>query len=89
MSMVTYITGFRPPDEAWRKMKAVWDACLEAGVEVPPEVAVFFGHGRPDPAGVEVPIPARAWKDGMRQGFEIDVADIPAGMSVIRFYNSW
>lgn len=54
MGMSTHVVGFIPPDEKWQKMKAVWDACRAAGVEVPEDVCDFFEGGEPDPAGVEV-----------------------------------
>lgn len=94
MSMSTWIEAFKPPGEKWARMRAVWDACMEAGVEVPPEVDGYFEGMAPDPAGVEIQdfrnSPAvSGWKDGMRQGFEVDVTKLPKDVTVIRFYNSW
>lgn len=42
MSMNTRIYGVIPPDAKWKKMKAVWDACDAANMEVPEEVLNFF-----------------------------------------------
>jgi len=89
MSMSTHVTGFTPPDERWQQMKAAWDACASAGVQVPEAVAEFFGYVPPDPAGVETDLPLREWKSASREGYELDLADIPAGVRTIRFYNSW
>ncbi len=89
MSMSTHVTGFAPAGEEWRKMKVVWDACGAAGIAVPDEVAEFFGGEEPDPAGVEVELPLRKWNSEMGQGYELDVAGIPAHVKTIRFYNSW
>jgi hypothetical protein len=89
MSMSTHVKGFTPPDEEWQKMKAVWDACTTAGVPVPDEVGRFFGWEAPDPAGLETELLFRKWKSGMREGYELDVADIPAHVRTIRFWNSW
>lgn len=90
MSMSTHVTGFAPPDEQWQKMKAIWDACEAAGVPAPQQVVAFFGALPPDPAGVEVDLPAREWNGGEEgAGYEIDVADIPPQVKTIRFYNSW
>jgi hypothetical protein len=87
----THVVGIRPPDERWRQMKSVWDACKEAGVPVPGEVQEFFDWMEPDPSGVEVPLDtvARKWRAEMQDGFEIDVAAIPAGIKTIRFYNNY
>jgi len=42
----TEIYAIKPPSEqdldATRKMKAVWDACVEAGVPVSEKVTAFF-----------------------------------------------
>lgn len=87
--MSTRVTAFAPPGEEWRQMKAVWDACEAAHVPVPVQVASFFGGECPDPAGVEVEIPAREYHADMEAGYEIDVADIPPQAAIIRFANSW
>lgn len=89
MSMSTHVAGFIPPDETWQKMKAAWGACCTAGVPVPDEVCDFFAGEDPDPSGVETDLPVRSWREGMRQGFELDVADIPPHVKVIRFWNAW
>lgn len=90
MSMATEVTGFAPPDERWTEMKAVWDACCAARVPVPDAVLDFFGDEAPDSAGVTVKLPLREWKGGLRgAGYELDVADIPAHVKTIRFFNSW
>ena len=93
MSMSTHVKGFRPPDEKWKKMKAAWDACDAAGIEVPMEVLDFFGHVAPDPLGIEVEVevsPAcRRYKADMRDGFEVDINKLPPGLNILRFYNSY
>jgi hypothetical protein len=89
MGMSTHVTGFAPPDERWVKMKAIWDACGAAGIDVPDEVDGFFGGEAPDPAGVEVELTLRKWRDGEREGYELDVSAIPPQVKTIRFYNSW
>ena len=89
MSMSTHVIGFVPPDERWQAMKAVWDACKATGIGVPAEVEIFFDGEDPDPAGQEVPLPAREWSDQSREGYELDVAAIPSQVRTIRFYNSW
>lgn len=88
MSMSTGIFGLKPPDETWKKMKAIWDACKTAGIEPPDEVAEFFEE-EPDEKGQQAEIPHSEWSDDYRSGIEIEVAKIPKGVKIIRFYNSW
>jgi hypothetical protein len=87
--MSTHVIGFVPPDERWQEMKAVWDACKAAAIDVPAEVENFFDGADPDPAGQEVSLPAREWSGRGRGGYELDVAAIPSQVRTIRFYNSW
>ena len=54
MSMSTHIVGFRPPDEKWHQMKAIYDACTKAEVKIPDEVDEFFNFEPPDHQGVKV-----------------------------------
>ena len=95
MGMSTHIDGIREPDDSWKRMKAVWDACREAGVSLPREVNEYFDGETPDPDGVVLNLMdgahhiAREWSGLFDTGYEITVADIPAGVTKIRFYNSW
>jgi hypothetical protein len=92
MSMSLHVQGFKPPDDQWKKMKAVWDACEGAGLFPPPEVEGFFDGVDPDPAGVSVDLSPhlREWQDRhASMGYELDVADIPAGVKTIRFIASF
>jgi hypothetical protein len=97
MSMSTHVEAFKPPNEKWLRMKAVWDACDDAGIEQPGEVETYFGGMPPDPAGVEVPRgdlftsgAVRDWKyDHVSEGYEIDVAKLPADVTIVRVYNSY
>lgn len=89
MGMSTHVMGFRAPDEEFKKMRAAWDACEAAGVSIPDEVEDYFGGTSPDPSGVEVDIEAHEWSNEYAQGYEINVADIPKGLTSIRFYYSW
>lgn len=93
MSMSTHVIGFRPPDDKWKKMKAVWEACAKAGVEVPDDVLDFFNHVAPDDRGVEVELEklpcTKKYGGNMKEGFEVDVTKLPAGVTVLRFYNAY
>ena len=96
MSMSTHCIGFKPTDDRWKKMKAVWDACYEAGVLLPNEVSRFFEFGQPDEAGVmvsqEILVYCGAlsdWEDEDANGFELDVSKLPEDVTTIRFCNSF
>ena len=92
MGMSTHIVGFRPADEKWTKMKAVWDACVIAGQPVPKDVISFFNYDNPgDKPGIEVPLgdALTPWQDLSREGYQVDVSRLPKDVKFIRFYNSW
>lgn len=92
MGMSTYVVGFRPADDKWKKMKAVWDACKDAGTEPPKDVLKFFDDEYPnDKPGQEINLgkAAEEWGDGDRSGYEVDIEKLPKGVRYIRFYNSW
>jgi len=89
MSMSTHVYGIRPTDEKWEKMKAIYDSCEKADIEIPDEVIEFFDEGEPDEKGIEVEIPHEDWSNEDCSGLEVKVADIPKNITIIRFYNSW
>ena len=96
MSMSTHVAGFKPPDEKWRQMKAVYDTCHAAGIDAPTEVLEFFNYVPPDDKGVRVEKESlincgalEPWSARDSQGFQLVVAKLPADVKVVRFYNSW
>lgn len=92
MGMSTHVVGVRPPDDAWKKHKAVWDACMEANVPVPKATLDFFEGEDPDDAGVLAELSmdvAVEWSDGGSAGFEVHIEKLPEGVKRLRFYNSW
>ncbi len=89
MSMSTHVVGLVPPDEKWKKMKAVYDSCRAAELPIPDEVEKFFDHEDPDPMGVAIAIPCQEYKGYAQQGVEVLVENIPKHVKAIRFYNSY
>jgi len=93
MGMSTHVVGFRPPDEKWRKMKAAWEACSDAGISPPPEVEDFFNGAAPDDAGVEVRVErteaVSPYTCESGSGYEVDLTKLPKGVTILRFYNAW
>lgn len=92
MGMSTHVVGFRPADPTWRKMKAAWDACVEANIEIPDELYRFFdGESPGDKPGMEVKIEQAVSKyqgEGCN-GYEVNLQKLPTDVSVVRFYNSY
>ncbi len=93
MGMSTHVVGFAPPDEKWKRMRSVWEACESAGVSAPHEVIEFFNGQYPDEQGIEVNLERHECcskhNDETRDGFEIDLRKVPANVQYIRFYNSY
>ncbi len=95
MGMSVHVVGIKPPDEKWRKMKAVWDACKTAGLQPPPEVERFFDGTPPDDSGVLVNLhPRKApcvseYHNEYSEGFEVDLRKLPADITILRFFCSY
>ncbi|MFA5376801.1 MAG: hypothetical protein WC455_13715 [Dehalococcoidia bacterium] len=92
MGMTSGVEGFRPPNAEWKKMKAVYDSCEKAGIEIPDEVSKFFDDETPDENGQTVDLgdAVSEWSDGdMSEGIEVDLTKLPKGLTIIRFHNSW
>lgn len=103
MSSSMHIVGFRPPNEKWKLMKTVWDACAKAGIEPSKEVLDFFGGDPPDEQGVEIrlqylPKPGggtmmhecvKEFRDDCCDGFEVDVKKLPKDLTILRIYISY
>lgn len=93
MSTSVYIAAIKPPDDTWRKHKAVWEACEIAGVEVPSETMDYFDDEEPDSVGVVVSLGSlgypegdciREFRDENYSGVEIEVSELPADTKFIR-----
>jgi hypothetical protein len=88
-----HIVGLRPPNDKWKKMKAIYDSCVAGEVPIPKAVEDFFNGEPPDATGVKVPLPGhisvKAWRDDSAEGIEVDVTMLPKGVTILRFYNSW
>lgn len=90
MGMQTYVIGFVPPDEKFKKMKHIWDNCQDLDIEVPGIVKRFFDQCEPNEYGMEVEIPSHEWSNGdMESGLVVKLDEIPDKVKIIRFYNSW
>ena len=90
MSMYTNVCGFAPPDATWKKMKAIYDSCNEARVEIPDKVDEFFDGEPPDNSGVRIELDGHDcctdFNEEMQEGFQIEIAKVPKNIKFIRFY---
>ncbi len=94
MAMSTHVNGIKPPNDKWREMKAVYDACQAAGIAIPKDVSNYFGHSQPDEKGVllsqrELGDAVTEWDTEMQNGYEVDIAKLPKDVVIIRFVNSY
>lgn len=95
MGMSMHVSGFKPADQKWNKMKAIWDACYDAQEVVPENVQKFFNGDPPDKSGVRVELDNHEccidWidKDACADGFEIDISKLPNDVKTIRFFCSY
>ena len=96
MSMSFHVFGIRPPDDKWRRMKRVYDACTDAGIDPPNEVLEFFGGESPDEAGILIDLKrghpcVRQYSnaEAAEEGVEIDIDDLPENISMLRVVNGW
>lgn len=93
--MSTYIYGIRSKDNPeYQKHVKVLEACREADIEkLPQETANYFQCENPRDAEIESPlvvkVPKTEYREDMTEGYEIKVSDIPEGVEVIRFCNTW
>lgn len=63
MSSSVYLTAIKPPDETWRKNKAVYDACIDLDIAVPKEVWKYFEDRVPEETGVAVSLGSVLYPD--------------------------
>ena len=81
------VIGFRPPDEKWKKMKAVYDACQVAGIKTPKEVHDFFGWDTPSDDGVTVDIKSAAeyQRNDDSECIKVDIRKLPQDVNILIF----
>ena len=93
--MSTHLIGIKPPDDKWKKMKAAYDACADAGVDPPKEVMEFFSGGLPDDDGVIVDLSPKMgtavekWNGASCSGLQVELDKLSKDIKILRFYNTW
>lgn len=94
MGMSKYIKAFIPDtDETYQKQKKVLLACMEAGVELPKETAKYFGSEFPEMELLEEKLSVKLkygthyteFSQDMTEGYEVDLASLPKGVTKLKF----
>ena len=95
MGMHSYVEFLRTKDnEHYKRMLKIKHACDEAEIDPPEEVDEYFGGDGVDnrdeyPLEVSGRDIATEYHAEMIDGYEVKVSDIPEGVEVIRFCNSY
>lgn len=94
MGMSSGVVFLRSKDnEQYQKMVKVAQACTDAGVALPEEVDKYFDgefeYNPEAPLEVSARGIAKEYRAEMVDGFDIHIKDIPEGVEIIRFYNSY
>lgn len=83
MSLSLFVLGIVPPDEKFKKMKQIYDLCIETNIYPPREVEEFFDDQTPNEMGIEVSLVADVCNDCE---IIIDVQKIPKNVRFIKAY---
>lgn len=92
MGMSTHVMGMGLPDEKWLKYVEIYNLCKSQKIEVPAEIAFYFGEQDPNKFYgnvIDIKDCVTEYEDDMRQGFDVDISRLPPAVKFIRFYNSW
>lgn len=91
MSMSTDVYGIIPPDKKYARMKAIWDACSEAGIEYPEEVSEFFNWEEPCDKGTIIHLKegVSEYSGDAEDGMDVNLSKLPDGVKILRFVNSY
>lgn len=92
MSVTLCVVGVVPADEDYKKKVAAYRACEAAGVKIPPELDKFFDYESPKDLGLERDLHRHAcskeFRDDYREGYLVDVTQLPPGTRYLRVYLS-
>ena len=98
MGMSTHIAAYTPDtDVDFQKHKKILLMCLEAKVSLPKETALYFGEESPSEylldeklsIDLKEDVHYKEWSDESSQGYELDLTQLPKGVTKLRFFNSW
>jgi len=91
MGMNTFVEGFRPPDEEWKRMATIYNLCLKSKISVPEKVLAFFNDAPPHENGVLIDIGdcVEYFTEDVVQSWTVNITKLPEGIKHIKFTNSY
>jgi hypothetical protein len=96
MSMSTTVVGIRPPTDDYKKKVAAYLACEAADITPPEELITYFDGvdaEHIDPNGMAVDLhnhpSVTKYRGESTSGLDVDLRALPAGVTILRFYNGW
>lgn len=84
-----YAIGLITPNEDYLKKAAAYQALKEANIAIPIELSDYFNGEEPNLNGMKTTVQYRDYKGYMEDGVEVDLSDLPANVTTIRFYNRY
>lgn len=89
MSRDLSIDCYKDKTEKWYKMKGAWDACNEAGIDIPDEVLEYFHSGYPENEIIGEPIEVsekciQDINEDNETGYLIILNELPEGVKYIK-----
>ena len=86
MSMSLHICGVTPPDDEFYQMKAVWDSCTAADIDVPEKVLEYFDWKSPDERGINRVITdgITQYSDKYESGYDVELSRLDPNIRFIR-----
>lgn len=91
--MSTHIEAFTPDtDPEYRKHLEVYDTCIRLDVSLPKETDEYFNGDIPEERlriELEEDVHYTIYSEDYSSGFEVDLDQLPEGVTKLRFTNSW
>lgn len=86
MSISLCVSGITPPDDEFYKMKAIWDSCNAAGIDVPEKVLEYFDWKDPDEKGITRAIDycTTNYSERYSSGYDIELSKLDPNIRFIR-----
>lgn len=89
MGMSSYVKALRSKEnDQYKKNVIAYQALLDAGLDIPRQLEEYFEDGFPEgPLQTDI----KCFEHGTdgRNYYDVSVKDIPEGIDIIRFVNSW
>ncbi len=86
MSVSLCVSGITPPNEEFYQMKAIWDSCTTAGIDIPERVVEYFDWKDPDGKGIRRDIDdcITNYSEEYTRGYDIELSKLDPNIRFIR-----